>query len=198
MKRLGVAAAVLMLSMMCAAQRVALQPQANGAAPGPQSADEGAKAGRVQFGELCGIADTTPQSAIGLSRSPEGEWKVIPAGQRSGPKDNAAARVWHENTWMVDVHDAPGPTMHAGQMCFGATGQLMILIDNYIDMPNCACLRSTSLRFDVRGTVVQQEQSFNNVITGAKMAAPESAKGFPEVFGFRRVEQLPFYPLLKR
>jgi len=35
-------------------------------------------------------------------------------------------------------------------------------------------------------------------MTGAPMAAPEAAKGFPEVWEFRRVEQLPFYSLLKR
>jgi hypothetical protein len=34
--------------------------------------------------------------------------------------------------------------------------------------------------------------------TGAEMAAPEAAKGFPEVFGYRRIEQLPFYTLLQK
>jgi len=199
-----VAAAVLMLSMMCAAQSMA-SPQAGGAdappgdaAPGMQSPDQSAQSNRILFGRLCGIADAGLQSAIGLSRSPEGEWRVVTGGQRAGPRDNAAARVWREHTWMVDLHDAPGAAMHTGQMCFGASGQLMLLIDDYLDIPNCACLRSTMQTFDASGRMVRREQRFNSVQTGAEMAAPEAAKGFPEVFGFRRVEQLPFYTLLKK
>ncbi len=199
MKRLGVAAAVLMLSVMCVAQKIALQPQSIGADEAvPQSPSDGAEASRILFGQRCGIADTALQSAIRLSRSPEGEWKVVMAGQRPGPRDDAAARVWHENTWMVDMHDAPGTTMHTGQMCFGANGQLVILIDNYMDIPKCACLRSTVQIFDPSGRMVRRSQKFNSVETGAEIAAPDSAKEFPEVFGIRRVEQLPFYPLVKR
>jgi hypothetical protein len=194
------AAAVLVLSMMCAAQRVALPPQGDGpdGAPGTQDPSEGARANRILFGRLCGIGDTGLQSAVRLTRSLEGEWKVVTTGERPGPKDNAAARVWRESTWMVDLHDAPGPTMHAGQMCFGATGQLMVLIDDYMDIPNCGCLRSTSQTFDESGKMIRREQRYNSAETGTEMAAPEAAKGFPEVYEFRRVEQLPFYPLVKK
>jgi hypothetical protein len=150
------------------------------------------------FGGLCGIADPALQAAIRLSRSPEGEWRVVAAGKRPGASDNAAARVWRESNWMVDLHDVPGLTMHTGQMCFGASGQMTYLIDNYMDIPNCGCLRYTALRFDEVGKVVQQEQRFIRADTGAEIAAPEAAKGFPDVFGFRRVEQLPFYSLIKR
>lgn len=191
MKRFGVvAAAVLMLGMLCAAQQ--------DAAPRGRSSEQGGHANRIQFGELCGIADTGLQKAVGLSRSPEGTWRVVTAGEPVGTRDNAAARVWHETTWMVDLHEVPGATMHVAQMCYGASGQLLILIDDYMDIPSCACLRSTTQNFDSSGRMVRREQRFNSVATGAEMAAPEAAKGFPEVFGFRRLEQLPFYTLLKK
>jgi hypothetical protein len=36
------------------------------------------------------------------------------------------------------------------------------------------------------------------VATGAEIAAPEVATGFPDVWDFRTLEQLPFYSLLKK
>ncbi len=184
--RWRVAAAVLVLSTMCAAQAQADRDPAD------------AHANRALFGELCGIADTASQRAVGLSRSPEGEWRVVTGEVRAGPRDNAAARVWRENSWMVDLHDAPGLTMHTAQMCFGATGRLMLLFDDYMDIPRCACLRSTALSFDASGKMIRREQRFNSMETGAEIKAPEAAKEFPEVYDFRSVEQLPFYTLLKK
>jgi hypothetical protein len=101
---------------------------------------------------------------------------------------------------MVDVHEAPAAatTMHTGQMCFAASGQLTRMIDRYMDMPRCSCMRYTALDFDANGHTVKQEQTFVNANTGVPMAAPEAAKGFPEVFGFRKLDQLPFYSLVKK
>jgi hypothetical protein len=197
-KRLGFGRFALMLATMCAAQSSPLLAQAN-AAGSPQGAENphrGAPAGSGTFEQLCGIADAAPRSAIGLSRTPEGEWSVVTAGKRPGPRDNAAARVWRESNWLVDLHDAPGPAMHAAQMCFGASGYVILMTDDYMDV-HCACIRYTAQSFDENGKVRLQSQRFINAKTGAEIPAPESAKGFPEVYGFRRVEQLPFYSLVK-
>jgi len=102
---------------------------------------------------------------------------------------------------MVDLHDAPGPAspvVHTGQMCFDGQGRITLMIDRYMEMAQCRCLRFTSLAFAADGRVTRREQTFVDQMTGAPMAAPEAAKGFPEVWEFRRVEQLPFYSLLKR
>jgi hypothetical protein len=58
-------------------------------------------------------------------------------------------------------------------------------------------MRYTSLSFDASGKVTQ-EQRFVRVDTGAEIAAPAAAKGFPEVFAFRRLDQLPFYLMVKK
>ncbi len=192
MKRWRFSAAMLMLAMTCAAQSI--PPQEDGA-DAPPNPHEGT---RSTFEQLCGIADSAPESAVGLSRSPEGEWSVVTAEKRPGPRDNAAARVWRESNWMVDLHDAPGPTMHAGQMCFGANGYVILLTDDYLDISSCACIRYTAQSFDENGQMMLQSQRFVNAQTGAEIAVPDTAKSFPAVFGFRRVEQLPFYSLLKR
>jgi hypothetical protein len=151
------------------------------------------------FGKECAIADPSLPRAIGLSRSPEGAWSVVSKDKRPGPNDNAVARVWHESNWMVDMHDAPGDgtTIHTGQMCFDEKGQLTRMIDRYMDAPKCDCLRYTALSFDASGKTVKREQKFVKVDTGAEISGPAAATGFPEVFGFRRLEQLPFYSLVK-
>jgi hypothetical protein len=198
-KRLGFGTFVLMLAMASAAQSRPLLAQANaaGSPQGTENPHQRMPAGSGTFEQLCGIADSAPRSAVGLSRSPDGEWSVVTAEKRPGPKDNAAARVWRESNWMVDLHDAPGPKMHAGQMCFGASGYVILMTDDYMDIPNCACIRYTAQSFDENGLVVLHQQRFVNATTGAEIAAPAAAKGFPEVWEFRRVEQLPFYSLLK-
>ena len=52
--------------------------------------------------------------------------------------------------------------------------------------------------FAADGKVTKREQTFMNVMTNAPMDMPDAAKGFPDVWEFRRVEQLPFYSLLKK
>lgn len=202
MKRVWLVAAVLMVSGLCTAQMMSSHPQTNGAVDphaGVQSPHGGAPSSRTVFGRECGINDTSPQSALGLSRSPQG-WSLVTPEKPRGPNDGAVARVWRETSWMVDVHDAPGDgrTIHTGQMCFDSNGQLTRMIDRYIDLPKCNCMRYTALSLDANGGVVKQEQKFISLDKGAEMTLPEAAKGFPAVFGFRRIEQLPFYSLVKK
>jgi hypothetical protein len=201
-KRFQLMAAVLAMGAMCAAQMMSSHSQVNAAEhqAETQSPHAVAPSSRTMFGKECAIADTSYQSAIGLSRSPEGAWSVVSKDKRPGPNDNAVARVWHESNWMVDLHDAPGngTAIHTGQMCFDENGQITHMIDRFMDTPKCGCMRYTSLSFDASGTAVKQEQKFVKVDTGAEIPVPEAAKGFPDVFGFRKLEQLPFYSLVKK
>lgn len=193
-KRLGLGVAGLMMAVTCAAPGMPLLAQDDGS-DAPANPQQGAHV--ETFEQLCGIGDSAPQNAIGLSRSPEGQWSVVTAAKRPGSRDNAAARVWRENNWMVDLHDAPGLTVHAGRLCFGANGYVMLLTDDYMDV-HCACIRFTAESFDENGQVKLWKQVFVNATTGAEIAAPAAAKRFPDIWDFRRVEQLPFYPLLKK
>jgi hypothetical protein len=193
-KRLWIGAVALMIGTMGTAQSMGSQPQT--APPGTQSRQPDVQSSRNLFGQMCGIANTAAKSAIGVSRSPQGVWSVVTAGKRPAGA-NVVARVWRENNWMVDMHGAPGNTVHTAQMCFAANGQMTMLIDRFMDFSN-AYLRVTALNFDASGKEVRREQSYMNAETGAAIARPEAANGFPAVFGARRVEQLPFYFLLKK
>jgi hypothetical protein len=89
--------------------------------------------------------------------------------------------------------------MHTGQMCFSPQGRIFLMLDRYMDMPGCNCMRYTALTIDeASGRVVRREQHFLDVTSGNEIASPESAKEFPSIWEFRRLEQLPFYSLVKK
>ena len=206
MRRLALGAAVPMLVTLTLAlggvQAVAqsdvrnMLSETQGTAGVPQLVQQGVQSNHAMFGHLCGIANLDPQSAIRLWRSADGEWNVVAAGQHPGPGANAAARVWHEHNWMVDIHDSPGHTMHTGEMCFAASGEILLLTDDYMDVEGCACVRYTAQSFDERGKVKAHMQRFVSTKTGAEIDEPAAARDFPAIFEFRHVEQLPFYSLV--
>jgi hypothetical protein len=201
MKRTGIVTVVLGVAMcvaICAAMCVAQAPPQKGVAEGSH---EDVSRSRTTFGSECGMRDTSPQRALRFTRSSDGKWIVLSANKRPGSGDTMAARVWHEAKWMVDIHDTLGtasPVTHSGQMCFDRQGRITLMIDRYMELAQCRCMRYTSLAFDADGKVMRREQAFVDEMTGAPMDAPAAAKGFPDVWEFRRVEQLPFYSLLKK
>jgi hypothetical protein len=196
----------MLLAAMCAAQMPPGHGQMGGSNPpgGMQGSQGVVPSNRSEFGTACGIQDSSVQSAIRLTRSAEGMWSTVSTEKRPEPTDSGVARVWREHNWMVDIHEAPGrgmnvTKMHTGQMCFNAQGRILHMTDRYMDMPNCNCMRFTDLSFDeATGRVIRREQHFLNASTGEPIAAPESVKEFPETWGFRRLDQLPFYSLVKK
>ena len=194
MKRTALVGTVVFTAMMCMAQ-MGPHSQAGGDASGSISSS------RTEFGSSCGIQDTSVESALQVTRSDEGEWTALAAGRNPGMRESAVARIWRESNWMVDLHGALGQgmaNMHTGQMCFDPQGHITHMLDRYMEMATCGCVRFTSLSYDKDGRVTRREQRFISATTGAKIEAPEVAKGFPEVWDFRRLDQLPFYSLLKK
>ena len=161
----------------------------------------GVHSGRTNFGSLCGVGDTDAQRAMHLARSKDGKWSVIASNQKPGAGNDMGARIWHEKNWMVDLNDTPpqtSPVIHTGQMCFDPQGRLTLMIDRYTELAECRCMRFTSLTFAADGTVKEQEEKFVDEMSGREMPKPDSAKGFPSVWQYRHLDQLPFYSLLKK
>ncbi len=201
MKRTALVCAVVLMAMMCAAQTTPSNPHAGGddLHAGMQGDPSmGVRASRAEFGKGCGIEDTSTESALEFRRSEEGVWS---AAGTAGVMGSAVARVWHDSNWMVDMHSALGPgmaTMHTGQMCFDSQGHITYMIDNYVEMADCGCMRFTSLTFATDGRVTRREQRFVKIATGTEIEVPEAAKRFPDVWDFRTLQQLPFYSLVKQ
>ncbi len=206
MKRTVLAVAVMSMALVCTAAMCTAQMPSSHPRTGGDGSHEGTQASpmpssRTEFGEGCGIKDTSAESAVVVARSNDGEWATLDAGSHSGLRDSVVARVWRESSWMVDMHAALGQgmaSMHTGQMCFDPEGRITHMIDRYMEMARCGCVRFTSLTYATDGRVTRREQRFVNVTTGSEIEAPEASKGFPEVWNYRRVEQLPFYALVKR
>jgi len=201
-KHSGLMALLLAASAMCVAQGMPSHAQMSTVDPhaGGGSPHGVVPSSRTVFGSECGLKDVSLNHAIVLSRSPQAAWALVDPAKAPGPNDTAVARIWRESYWMVDLHDAPGDgsTIHTGQMCFDPKGQITRMIDRYMDLKKCKCMRYTAANFDESGKAVKQEQKFVNMDTGVEMAAPGMAKDLPEVFGYRKLEQLPFYPLVKK
>jgi hypothetical protein len=197
MKPAALVGAFALMAAMCTAQ--VAPPSHSQMGGGDSHAGQGFMSSRTDFGRACGIQDTSMESAVAVKRSAQGEWALNAGGSPAAP-DTAMARVWRESNWMVDIHGALGQgmaTMHTGQMCFDPQGRITHLIDRYMEMANCGCVRFTLLLFGPDGRVMRRQQRFIKIATGSEIAAPEVAKEFPDVWDFRRVEQLPFYPLVK-
>ena len=155
---------------------------------------------RTSFGSLCDIRDTDAERAVHLVRA-GGKWSAVAASKSPAPGNDMAARVWHEKNWMVDLHDTPAPTVpviHTGQMCFDPQGRLTRMIDRYMELAECRCMRFTSLTFAPDGTVKEKEEKFVDEMSNSEIPRPEAAKSFPETWPYRRLDQLPFYSLLKK
>ena len=151
------------------------------------------------LGKECGIEDTSAESASGFARSSAGEWSAVHGGGQG--TDTLMVRLWHESNWMVDMHSALGQgmsSMHTGLMCFDADGRITQMIDRYMEMAQCSCVRLTSMTFGSDGRVTRREQRFVLLATGSEIQAPEVATKFPEAWDFRKLEQLPFYSLMKK
>ena len=166
-----------------------------------QGSKRPASSSHTSFGQECRIGNTDPASAEQLTRAAAGGWMVLGGERRASAGDTMTAHVWHESNWMVDLHDSPGaasPVVHSGQLCFDGQGKIKLLIDRYMELAPCRCLRFTSLVFAPDGRVTRREQNWVDALSETAIKPPAAAGDFPPVWEYRKLEQLPFFPLLKK
>jgi hypothetical protein len=200
-KRIGLVAAGMLMAVTCVAQMAPSHGEMGDPHGGMQNSQGVMPSSRTDFGLACGIRDTSRQSAEGFRRSPEGQWSKMEGSAIPTISDSAAARLWRESNWMVDIHDGSGrgrPTIHTGQLCYNPQGRITLMIDRFMEMASCGCMRYTALSFGADGRITRREQRFVKVGTGEEMATPEAANEFPKIWEFRTLEQLPFYSLVKK
>ncbi|MGC2210510.1 MAG: hypothetical protein WA532_10410 [Candidatus Korobacteraceae bacterium] len=201
MKRTVLVWAVVLMAVIGAAPTMLAWQTGGDPHEETQSPSADIRSNRAEFGAICGVQDTSDESAAGFVMSGDGEWSALPAGGSPSGIDQATARVWHETNWMVDMHAALEPGMagmHSGQLCFDPQGRITFMVDRYMRTAQCGCARVTSLTFAPDGRVTRRDNRFVSMSTGEVIAAPEAASGFPDVWDMRKLEQLPFSPLLKR
>ena len=154
---------------------------------------------RVRFAKECGITNPTMSQAVVLTRSKSGQWSRVTKTTPPSPTDSALVRAWHEKTWVVEFQEADesGDAIHIAEMCFNAKGSITRILDRYINMPKCGCMRVISATYDAAGKSVKREQTFYKGDSSQKIAAPASSGTLPAPMEYRNLEQLPFYESLK-
>ena len=201
MRRIGLLTALLALWVSVAAAQVTSHGGMNGDNPhGSAGTPTDITSSREQFGHVCGIADTSPQHAQAFRRTPSGQWQPMETTSIPTIGDSAAARIWRQGNWMVDIHDGSGrgnPTIHTGQMCYDPQGRLRLMLDRFMEMAQCGCVRFTSVTYAEDGRITRRQQHYIKMATGAEMTEPEAAKDFPPLWEYRKLQQLPFFSLVK-
>jgi len=154
---------------------------------------------RVRFAKECGITNPSMSRAITLTRSKNGRWSRVTKATPPSPTDSALVRAWHEKAWVVEIQEADetGDAMHIAEMCFNGNGNVTRIVDKYINMPKCGCMRVTESAYNAAGKVAKREQAFYKGDSAEKVATPASASMFPAPFEHKKLEQLPFWEFLK-
>jgi hypothetical protein len=201
MKRTAWLGAVVLMAVMGAAQAMLAWQTGDDPHAASQSPSADLRSNRAEFGAICGVQNTSDESAAGFVMSGDGEWTALPVGAGPTGIDQAMARVWHESNWMVDMHAALEPGMagmHSGQLCFDPEGHITFMVDRYMATMQCGCARVTSLTFAKDGRLTRRDNRFVSMSTGEVIAEPQAASDFPDVWDVRKLEQLPFSPLMKK
>ena len=183
-----IAAAMIMVSMCVAQEHKVAQI--------PELAEFAARCG--------GVGEVSRESGFWLKRSRSGEWASFTLDRPPDESStDAFAIAWHRSNWMVDIEENLDegkellPSRHTGIFCFDGQGQVLYMTDYFLGT-QCHCLRVGRLSFTPEGRIDKREVEITSLETGRDMREPEQSGALPEIWGFRRLNQLPFYSLLKK
>ena len=132
----------------------------------------------------------------------DGKWRTLPVTAAGESTDINAARAWKDDAGVVRVVDmsvtnATGDTLQMSRMCFSPKGSLRKVSERYVNIPSCACGRSTDTAFDEQGKQTKSEQKWYKVPSQEKLGADAALKSAPKVLEYKSLSALPFANLLK-
>jgi hypothetical protein len=206
----AVASSVLLLSGMLCAQLAPSHP------PTQQQASPHGQMGVTQsgnphgtgkstlkaFAAECGVTDMSESRVQIFASKGDGKWRTLPVTAAGESTDINAARAWKDDAGIVRVVDmsrtnATGDTLQMSRMCFSPKGSLRKVSERYVNIPSCACGRSTELAFDEQGKQTKSEQNWYKVPSQEKVGADGALKNAPKVIEYKNLSALPFANLLK-
>jgi hypothetical protein len=211
--RQAVLAGVLFLSgMMMVAQMAPshepTQPPAQSASPHGQmgvtqsgNPHGTGKSTLKRFAAECGVTDMSESQVEIFAAKADGKWRSLPSNAEGESTDVNAARAWKDQAGSIRVVDmsrtnAAGDVLQMSRMCFSPKGSLRKVAERYVNIPSCACGRSTDTAFDEQGKQTKFEQSWYKVPSQEKIGA-DALKNAPKVILYKSVSALPFANLLK-
>jgi hypothetical protein len=154
------------------------------------------------FAAECGVTDMSESRVQIFASKGDGKWRVLPVTAAGESTDINAARAWKDDAGNVRVVDmsvtnATGDTLQMSRMCFSPKGSLRKVSERYVNIPSCACGRSTDTAYDEQGKQTKSEQSWYKVPSQEKLGAEVALKSAPKVIEYKSVSALPFANLLK-
>ena len=210
-RQLPIISSILLLSGMLAAQMAPSHPPTQPAQPASPHGQMGVtqsgnphgtgKSTLKAFAAECGVTDMSESKVQIFVAKGDGKWRSLPTTAEGESTDINAARAWQDDSGVVRVVDmsrtnAAGDELQMSRMCFSQNGSLRKVAERYVNIPACACGRSTDTAFDEQGKQTKSEQNWYKVPSQDRLGA-EAPKNAPKVIQYKSVSALPFANLLK-
>ena len=153
------------------------------------------------FAAECGVTDMSESRVEIFAAKADGKWRSLPVKAEGESTDINAARAWKDDKGAVRVVDmsrtnATGDELQMSRMCYSPQGSLRRVAERYVNIPSCACGRSTEIAYDEQGKQTKREQNWYKVPSQEKLGA-EALKNAPKVIEYKSLSALPFANLLK-
>jgi hypothetical protein len=153
------------------------------------------------FAAECGVTNMSESRVQIFAARADGKWRALPTTAAGESTDINAARAWKDDTGAVRVVDmsrtnATGDVLQMSRMCFSPKGSLRRVADRYVNIPSCACGRSTEIAYEEQGKQTKFEQNWYKVPSQEKLGA-EALKNAPKAIEYKTLSALPFANLLK-
>ncbi len=154
------------------------------------------------FAAECGVTDLSESKVEVFAAKSDGKWRSIAPTDAGDSSDVDVARAWKDDAGKIRVVDisetnAAGDVLQMSRMCYSPKGSLRKVSERYVNIPACACGRSTDTAFDEQGKQTKHEQSWYKVPSQEKIGADSALKSAPKLIEYKTVSALPFANLLK-
>jgi hypothetical protein len=154
------------------------------------------------FAAECGVTDLSEARVQIFAAKADGKWRQLATTAAGESSDVNVARAWRDDSGRVRVVDfsrtnAAGDELQMSRMCFSPKGSIHKVAERYVNIPACACGRSTDTAFDEQGKQTKSEQNWYKVPSQDKLGAEAALKNAPRVIEYKTLAELPFANLLK-
>jgi hypothetical protein len=208
LRHFAIVPSILLLSGILAAQMAPSHEPTQPASPhGQMTVTQGGnphgtgKSTLKAFAAECGVTDMSEPRVQIFAAQADGKWRQLATTAAGESTDVNVARAWKDDSGRVRVVDmsrtnAAGDELQMSRMCFSPKGSLRKVSERYVNIPSCACGRSTDTAYDEQGKQTKREQNWYKVPSQEKLGA-EALKNAPTVIEYKSLSALPFANLLK-